>query len=138
MLPVISVFLSSCELEVSENGKLDGYWHLERVDTLATGGVYDLKEERRFWSFQNRLMQLNDPSGAHRMCVMYFTHQDGMLTISEPRINDRAESDPLIEDLDILTPYGINAFDESFSVEKLTGGKMVLLSPTLRLSFSKF
>lgn len=138
-LPLAATLLcTSCELEMSGNGKLDGYWHLEAVDTLSTSGRLDLKEDRRFWSFQNKLMQLNDPSGAHRMCVMYFVHDDGTLSISEPRINDRTQSDPLITDIEILAPYGINAFDESFVVGKLTGGKMELLSPTLRLSFTKF
>ena len=34
--------LASCELETSDNGKFDGFWHLERVDTLATGGSLNL------------------------------------------------------------------------------------------------
>ena len=31
----ISMFaFSSCELESSDNGKLDGFWHLESIDSL--------------------------------------------------------------------------------------------------------
>lgn len=29
---------SSCTIEASDNGDFDGFWHLERVDTLTTGG----------------------------------------------------------------------------------------------------
>ena len=37
-LAVMMLTLSSCEVETSQNGDLDGFWHLEQVDTLATGG----------------------------------------------------------------------------------------------------
>ena len=39
----ISMLLTACgiDFEGSDNGKLDGFWHLEKVDTLATGGVTD-------------------------------------------------------------------------------------------------
>lgn len=34
----ISMFaFSSCELESSDNGKLDGFWHLESIDSLENG-----------------------------------------------------------------------------------------------------
>ena len=36
---VLVFTLSSCEIETSQNGDLDGFWHLEQVDTLATGGT---------------------------------------------------------------------------------------------------
>ena len=28
----------SCDIESSKNGDLDGFWHLERVDTISTSG----------------------------------------------------------------------------------------------------
>ena len=37
-LAVMMLTLSSCEVETSQNGDLDGFWHLEEVGTLATGG----------------------------------------------------------------------------------------------------
>jgi hypothetical protein len=39
-LAVMMLTLSSCEVETSQNGDLDGFWHLEQVDTLATGGAF--------------------------------------------------------------------------------------------------
>ena len=44
--------LASCELETSDNGKFDGFWHLERVDTLATGRSLNLQQKRIFWGVQ--------------------------------------------------------------------------------------
>ena len=29
-----AVLSASCEIETSDNGDLDGFWHLERVDTI--------------------------------------------------------------------------------------------------------
>lgn len=40
--------LSSCTLESSDNGDLDGYWHLESIDTLATGKTGDYSNRRFF------------------------------------------------------------------------------------------
>lgn len=42
-LAVMMLTLSSCEVETSQNGDLDGFWHLEQVDTLATGGLVTLQ-----------------------------------------------------------------------------------------------
>lgn len=44
--------LASCNVETSGNGSLDGFWHLERVDTLATGGTTDYSSGYVFWGVQ--------------------------------------------------------------------------------------
>lgn len=49
LIAAISLVLSSCTIETSDNGDFDGFWHLERVDTLATGNYLDLSRERVFW-----------------------------------------------------------------------------------------
>ena len=65
----ISAFLifsfTSCELETSGNGDLDGFWHLVQVDTLQTGGVNDTSKELFFWSFQVNLLELSDHTYAN-------------------------------------------------------------------------
>ena len=53
--------LTSCEIETSDNGKLDGFWHLERVDTLATGKSVDYTNKLVFWGVQPyRSKRLNE------------------------------------------------------------------------------
>ena len=127
------------EFETSKNGKLDGYWHLQTVDSLANGNVSDVSKSRIFWSVQGDLLETYSPDivTAVQRCVFHFSHKNGMLKIIEPRVYDRAAGDPLIEDVGILTPFGINSLDESFKVEKLTKGKMTLTSGSLRLYFRK-
>ena len=40
---ILSCFLlSACELEMSDNGKLDGNWQLRQTDTVSTGGICDM------------------------------------------------------------------------------------------------
>ena len=57
-LAVMMLTLSSCEVETSQNGDLDGFWHLEQVDTLATGGTCNFADKRVFWGCQYKLIQV--------------------------------------------------------------------------------
>ena len=63
---LVAVFMSSClmscDLETSDNGKLDGFWHLEKVDTIATGGVCDMSKEFVFWSVQSMFVEVSERS----------------------------------------------------------------------------
>ena len=54
--------LSACEIETHDNGKLDGFWHLEKVDTIATGGVCDMSQQKVFWSVQAMIIEVSDRS----------------------------------------------------------------------------
>lgn len=81
----MSLCLMSCDLETTDNGKLDGFWHLERIDTLATGGSLDTSGDKVFWSFQVRLLWLQGGSSS-----FYFRfNQDGdSLSIYSPYTNE--------------------------------------------------
>ena len=50
---------------------------------------------------------------------------------------DRPNSDPAVEDVGVLRPYGINKLGEHFYVQHLDGGTMILLSDKLRLYFEE-
>ena len=49
LLLFILLLPAACDIESTDNGNLDGFWHLEQVDTLATGGSLNLKEQKIFW-----------------------------------------------------------------------------------------
>ena len=136
---VVALLTTSCELETSGNGKLDGYWHMERVDTIATGGVRDVSDQLLFWSFQNKLLMLNDRSGANPTCIVHFdakTEPNVILT-SSPYISDRANGDVLIEDYTILWPYGITDLNESINIDHLSGSKMILRDELVIITFRR-
>ena len=48
------------------------------------------------------------------------------------------EGDQPIDDVGRLKPFGINALNETFAVEKLNGNRMVLRSELLRLHFQRY
>ena len=131
--------LASCELETSNNGALDGMWHVMRTDTLATGGFNDLSNQRLFWSFQGKLLVLEDRDALHPSILMRFNNTtEGKLSVSDPYINDRDHGDQPLSAVDLLKPYGINANNEEFIVETLKGGKLILKTGDLKISFVKF
>ena len=66
-----------------------------------------------------------------------FEHSGDTLRLYSPYIYDRINGDVVLTDVIMLMPFGVNALDETFSVETIDGGKMVLRSEDLRLRFRK-
>ena len=139
------VSLASCEIETSDNGDFDGFWHLERVDTLATGGTCDLSKKRVFWGVQYNLISVydTDKEGTFGYYLRFTQTRDKIVTKSPYKNNwhqDNGEDggDIPVDDPTQLAPYGINNLEEEFVKEKLNGGQMILRSKTLRLKFKRF
>ena len=137
MLSVLSLFfLVGCELETTDNGDLDGYWHLEQVDTLSAQRSIDYGQARIFWSIQFKLLQLSDlENNSIIYNLVYDNHQ---LTLADPYMFDRADGDTLVTDVEVLRRYGVNALQETMKVVSLQSDRMVLESPVLRLHFKKY
>ena len=130
--------LTSCgfiELETSGNGKLDGNWHLETIDTLSTGGILDLKKEKVYWAFESKLLVMAGTTSSGFVCP--FTFEGNALILGELHDNKREDGDPIVEDIANVAPYGVNAFEEQFRVVQLTSSKLTLQSEVLRLNFRK-
>lgn len=140
LLSMVVLFsLSACEIETHDNDKLDGFWHLERVDTIATGGVCDMSKELVYWSVQSMLVEVSERSKVNNDKYFFsFSHRDGKLSLFDARLSDRSNGDPEVEDPTSLHPYGISKLNETFEVVQLTGSKMQLKSETLLLVFRKF
>ena len=51
MTLITLAFFASCQLEMSRNKKLDGYWRLQQIDTIGTAGVNKIGGMRIFWAF---------------------------------------------------------------------------------------
>lgn len=136
--------LASCEIETSDNGDFDGFWHLERVDTLATGGTTDLSKKRVFWGVQYKLISVYDidKEGTFGYYLRFKQTRDQIVTHTPYKNNWHQDvengGDHPIDDPTQLAPYGINNLEEEFVKEKLDGGQMILRSKTLRLKFKRF
>lgn len=135
---LLLLFFSSCEFHTGDNGDLDGFWHLESMENTQTGEVTYLGDQTIFWSYQADLMYLQGAStGSY---FLRFTHADNTLTLYSPYTDGfhSPEGDVLLSDPAPLLPYGITALEETFQVEALDDGAMVLRSEVYRLSFTKF
>ena len=133
----IGLLLASCDIETSDNGDLDGYWHLVRVDTLATGGNCDLSDTRVFWGIQMHLLQAidHDHDAGHYGYLFNFDFTDHTLRLYNAHKHERADGDILVEDAEVLAPLGVNALDDLFTIERLGCDEMVLKDGMLRLWF---
>ena len=146
MAAFVLVALASCEIETSDNGDFDGFWHLERVDTLATGGTTDLSKKRVFWGVQYKLISVYDidKEGTFGYYLRFTQTRDKIVTKSPYKNNwhqDHGENGgdiPATVVNDSIRSYGINYLREAFYKEKLKGDKMMLRSKMLRLYFTKF
>lgn len=130
------IFLYGCELETTDNGDLDGYWHLEQVDSLAGQRSVDYGQSHIFWSIQFELLQLTNLED--NTIVYKLDYNNRQLTLANPCMFDRADGDTLVTNVEVLRPYGVNSLQESFKVVSLESRKMILESPVLRLHFKKY
>lgn len=131
------LLLTSCEIEFSNNGKLDGFWQMIAVDTLATQHTSDLKTSGRTWAFQGRLLEMRDTKGGYSDLYFCFEHRGDSLFLDSPYLSDRDVDDIKITDVNIVRPYGVNGLKEGFEIESLSNNKLILRSKTLRLMLRK-
>lgn len=142
MLMLGSALLNSCEVDSSDNGDLDGFWHLESVDTLATGGRCDYSNQRVFWGVQHKLLTVNNYKGGS--FNFRFSQTSDSLILSSPYKNhghqdvENGGDIPMTEINETLRQCGINHLVESYYKEKMNGDKMILRTKDLRLNFKKF
>lgn len=131
------LLLTSCEIEFSNNGKLDGFWQLIAVDTLATQHTSDLKTSGRTWAFEGRLLEMRDTKGGYSDLYFSFEHRGDSLFLDSPYLSDRDVDDIKITDVNIVRPYGVNGLKEGFEIESLSNNKLILRSKMLRLMLRK-
>ncbi len=136
---------SSCELESSKNGDLDGFWHLESIDSLENGQTIDLSKLHIFWGIEHKLIAVRESDYGKSSFYFRFEQTSDSLKITEVFLNhghqDNGEDGgdiPQDEVTDDLRYYGVNAIPDGFVKEALNGSKMILKSKTVRLNFKKF
>lgn len=139
------LMFSSCTLESSDNGDLDGFWHLEQVDTLATGHSTDFSKKYVFWGIEHKLIAVKETDTNRDQFYFRFEQTSDSLKITQAFVNhghqDNGEDGgdiPVTEVSEDLRYYGVDVLPEGFQKEALSGSKMILKSKTLRLKFKKF
>ncbi len=135
---LLIISLVSCEIETSHNGKLDGNWQLQHIDTLATNGTCDMTHSYIYWAVENDLLQVRDIDNQNLKILFRFERQDGNLTLHSPHfVVTKDELIPLESD-SLLQPLGIPDLRSTFLIESLTHSRMTLKGAQLRLHFRKY
>ena len=122
---------TSCDIEHIDNGKMDGLWKLQAMDSLSNQVTVDMSRSNLSYAIQGNLLQLG-------RVYFRFDHQGDSLILHDPYVNSFDVSETLI-DISLVTPFGINNIPrEAFYVDELSRSKMVLRSEFLRLHFEKY
>lgn len=130
--------MTSCDgLEMSHNGKLEGYWHIVEFDTLATGGVCNMSEGTLFLGVQMHLMSFYDSSSTVANLFSHFEKGDSTLRFYDFYRDDRTAGDHRETDISAMRLYGINDLNETFSIEHLSSNSLVLKGSKLRIKLRK-
>ena len=140
LLPALALLFSSCSLETDNDaGDLEGMWHLVRIEESATNTHIDVSNEVIFWSFQAKLLQMEDKTGQHYSYLYRFRIDNDQLTLTSPYQFDRENGDrPLTIYESTLGLYGIKSITPVFRIEKIDRRKMILNDGAVRLYFDKF
>ena len=136
IISVISL-MTACHMESSENGHLDGFWHLVRVDTLSTGGTSDLHQDYFFWAFQFQLLSVRNTQKSPEEYFLRFQRQGDELVLSDPFQYVLQGKDAPVENIDLLRPFGINDQEERFRIVHLSSRRMTLRNNFLVLTMQK-
>lgn len=137
LLLLLPTLFFSCEIETSGNGKLDGNWQLQFVDTLSTGGICDMGQSGIYWGVENKLLQVRNTESGKKI-LFRFEKNENTLTIHSPHLVENKYETTPVEDVSVLAPYGISGTEEMFVVEKLSNGRLFLASKQLRLRFRRY
>lgn len=140
LLPVLALLFSSCSLETDNDaGDLEGMWHLVRIEESVTNTHTDVSNEVIFWSFQAKLLQMEDKTGQINSYLYRFRIDNDQLRLSSPYLFDRENGDhPLTAYEATLGRYGIKSLTPTFRIERVDRRKLVINDGTVRLYFDKF
>lgn len=133
----LSLFCSSLSFiacgDVPDNGELDGMWHLRTVESLSDSQVRDVKEERVYYSVQQRLITLK--RAGYTPYIGRFTHSADSLFLHDFVVFQREDS---IATAVALTPFYLDGIVSRYAVQELDNDKMILRSSVYELTFKKF
>lgn len=140
LLPILACLFTSCSLETDNDaGDLEGMWHLVKIEEPATSTNTDVSNKLIFWSFQARLLQLEDKTGAHSSYLYRFNINNNQLALSSPYLFDRENGDHPLTTYDTsLALYGIKTITPTLQIESKKKGKLILSDGSVKLYFDKF
>jgi len=118
---------------------MEGMWHLVKIESMTSAANEDLSEQVVFWSFQAKLLQMEDKTGQINSYLYRFRIDNDQLRLLSPYLFDRENGDhPLTAYEATLGRYGIMSLTPTFRIERVDRRKMILNDGAVRLYFDKF
>ncbi len=132
------IMITSCTLDSSDNGALDGYWQLSSIDTLANGHSVNMRDSGIFWAVQKDLLVARATKEPLLEVIFIFKHTSDSLILSKPHLAFRDSSDIIVTDASVLYRLGVTDLQEHYAVSELSSSRMVLRNNDLQLLFRKY
>ena len=131
-LLVVSIAITSCEIDSAGTGGIYANWQLRQVDTLSTGNTADMTESTIYWAFQSDVLQLRNTNG-YQTLYLRFDHKRDSLIVSNPILGMKEVTSEAL-----LLPFGITNLTDTFSIEQLNGSTLCISNRLYRLRFRKY
>ena len=132
-LLVVSIAITSCEIEYARTGGLYANWQLRQIDTLSTGNTADMTESTIYWAFQSDVLQLRHISNGNQTLYLRFDHKRDSLIVSNPILGMKEVTSEAL-----LLPFGITNLTDTFCIEQLNGSTLCISNRLYRLRFRKY
>lgn len=137
-LLVVSLAITSCEIESVGTGGLYANWQLRQIDTLSTGNTADMTESTIYWAFQSDVLQLRNISNGNQPLYLRFDHKRDSLIVSNPILAGTQDGMKEVTSEALLLPFGITNLTDTFSIEQLNGSTLCISNRLYRLRFRKY
>lgn len=131
-----TLMLGACDLRMSNNGHLDGFWQLM---TVAEGGAeaVDVHEQRIFWCVEFDLLEVYNTRNSYKY-LFRFDRKGNTLAIHDPYLDMHLQgSFPVTDPKDMYHVY-IRHLSEHYNVERLDGKAMILSNDSIRMTFRRY
>lgn len=137
---VIIILISSCE-SYQIHGDLDGFWQVSTIENKETGDITYCNGDT-YYSFQRELVLVSyilphRPVGQMKENhIAHFAYENDSIYMTDFRIylDREGKQTPLSE----LEKFGLYELYNTFAVEELNSGSLVLSSEKTRISLKKY
>jgi hypothetical protein len=143
---LLTTLMVGCDIETSNNGKLDGLWQVTEITYLGTNSrpdsVVAMKSQHIYWAFQNKLLSIRGyeaPQTKTTEIVTRFSHNADSLILRDFYFH-YVSLDSLVTDTHthIFNPIGVESNEAHFQVEQLTDNTLSLRSTYAKIALRKF
>ncbi|MGI6233019.1 MAG: lipocalin-like domain-containing protein [Prevotella sp.] len=131
---MVMALVAACDTETYSNGDMDGFWHIKSIENLAedgsSEGVNDVSSEKRFWSIQGKLIEVNN---------IFFLHErkGDSLILHQPYLHNW-HVDSLLTDVSSLSAWGISDTLERYAILELNSSDMTLRNKKVVIQMEKY